>query len=141
MFVAGLLPFAGTFLEHYPDERNYTNAAIAMVQTGEWVTPRWPDGHPNVHKPIAVYWIVAASYALFGVGLTASRAAFMATGALVVALTYALTRRLGAPRETALLAAVIAMAMPQLALASMRAIPDVVLCLALLVSAYGFLSW
>ena len=140
LFVAGLLPFAGTFLEHYPDERNYTNAAITMVNTGEWVTPRWPDGHPNVHKPIIAYWLVAGSYALFGVGLPASRIPFMLAGAAVIGLAYVAARRFGAAPATALLAAVITLAEPQLILASMRAIPDVLLCLFMLVSAYGFIS-
>lgn len=140
VFVAGLLPFAGTFFQHYPDERNYTNAAITMVTTGEYVTPRWPDGHPNVHKPILVYWVVAGTYALFGVSLPASRLPFMVAGALIVALTYATALRLGSSRETALLAAVITFSQPELILASMRAIPDVLLCLFMLLSAYGFLS-
>ncbi len=140
VFVAGLVPFARTFFEHYPDERNYTNAAITMVNTGEYVTPRWPDGHPNVHKPILAYWVVAASYALFGVSLAATRLPFIVAGALVVVLTYAVARRLGAGPEAAACAAAIAFSQPQLILASMRAIPDVLLCLFMLLSAYGFLS-
>src|SRR5262249_8671938 len=133
-------PFAGTFFQHYPDERNYTDASIAMVHSRDYVTPRWPDGHPNVHKPILAYWVVAASYALFGVSLAASRVPFMVAGVLVIALTYATARRMGSPRETAALAAAIAFSEPQLILASMRAIPDVLLCLFMLVSAYGFLG-
>ncbi|HEV8439042.1 MAG TPA: phospholipid carrier-dependent glycosyltransferase [Methylomirabilota bacterium] len=140
VFIAGLVPFAGTFFEHYPDERNYTNAAITMLNTGEYLTPRWPDGHPNVHKPVLTYWVVAASYALFGISLPASRAPFMVAGALVVALTYALALRLTGSRETAILATLITLSQAQLILASMRAIPDVLLCLFMLLSAYGFLS-
>lgn len=117
MFVAGLFPFAGTFFQHYPDERNYTNAAITMVTTGEYVTPRWPDGHPNVHKPLLVYWVVAGSYALFGVNLPAARLPFMVAGAPIVALTYATALRVGSSRENALLAAVITFSQPELILA------------------------
>jgi 4-amino-4-deoxy-L-arabinose transferase-like glycosyltransferase len=139
IFLAGLLPFAGTFLQHYPDERNYTNAAITTIDTGEWVTPRWPDGHPNVHKPIIAYWVVAGSYRLFGVSLPASRVPFMLAGALVIALTWFTALRLHASREAALLAAVITLSEPELILSSMRAIPDILLCLFMLLSAQGFL--
>jgi 4-amino-4-deoxy-L-arabinose transferase-like glycosyltransferase len=140
VFLASLLPFAGTFLQHYPDERNYTNAAIIMINTGDVFTPRWPDGRSNLHKPILAYWLVAGSYALFGVNLPATRVPFMFAGMLVLALTYATARRLGGSRETAVLAAVITLSQPQIILASMRAIPDVLLCLFLLLSALGFLE-
>jgi 4-amino-4-deoxy-L-arabinose transferase-like glycosyltransferase len=140
VFLLGLLPFAGTFFEHYPDERNYTNAAILMIQSGDYFTPRWPDGAPRAHKPLLTYWVVAGSYALFGVNLPASRVPFMVAGAAIVALTYATALRLTGRRRTAALAAVITGSQPQLILASIRAIPDVLLCLFMLVSAYGFLS-
>src|SRR5262249_14459133 len=136
VFVAALAPFADTFLEHYPDERNYTNAAITMAQTGEWVTPRWPDGHPNVHKPIVTDWGGAAGLAVSGANLPAARLPFMLAGALVVVLTYVLARRLTGSSDAALLAALITCSEPQLILSSMRAIPDVLLCLFLLLSAY-----
>jgi 4-amino-4-deoxy-L-arabinose transferase-like glycosyltransferase len=140
VFFASLLPFAGTFFQHYPDERNYSNAAIIMINTGDALTPRWADGSANLHKPILAYWLVAGSYALFGVNLSATRLPFMLAGMLVVALTYATARRLGASRETAILAAVITLSEPEIILASMRAIPDVLLCLFLLLSAHGFLE-
>lgn len=88
-----------------------------MVTTGEYVTPRWPDGHPNVHKPLLVYWVVAGSYALFGVNLPAARLPFMVAGAPIVALTYATALRVGSSRENALLAAVITFSQPELILA------------------------
>jgi 4-amino-4-deoxy-L-arabinose transferase-like glycosyltransferase len=140
LFVAALVPFAGTFFQHYPDERNYTNAAITMVQSGDYLTPRWPDGRSNLHKPIVAYWVVAASYKIFGITLPASRLPFMVAGALIIAATYVTGLALTGRRDTALLAAVITASEPQLILSSMRAIPDVLLCLFMLLSAYGFLG-
>lgn len=140
MFVAALVPFAGTFFQHYPDERNYTNAAITMVQSGDYLTPRWPDGRSNLHKPIVAYWVVAAAYAIFGITLPAARLPFMVAGALLIGLTYLTALTLTGRRDTALLAAVITASEPQLILSSMRAIPDVLLGLFTLLSAYGFLS-
>jgi 4-amino-4-deoxy-L-arabinose transferase-like glycosyltransferase len=140
LFVAALVPFAGTFFQDYPDERNYTNAAITMVRSGDYLTPRWPDGRSNLHKPIVAYWVVAASYKIFGITLAASRLPFMVAGALTIAATYVTGLALTGRRDTALLAAVITASELQLILSSMRAIPDVLLCLLMLVSAYGFLG-
>jgi 4-amino-4-deoxy-L-arabinose transferase-like glycosyltransferase len=64
----------------------------------------------------------------------------MLAGALVVALAYVTALRVTGQRETAMLAAVMTLSQPQLILASIRAIPDVLLCLFMLLSAYGFLS-
>ena len=115
-------------------------AAITMVQSGDYLTPRWPDGRSNLHKPIVAYWVVAASYTIFGITLPASRLPFMVAGALVIAATYVTGLALTGRRDTALLAAMITASEPQLILSSMRAIPDVLLCLFTLLSAYGFLG-
>jgi 4-amino-4-deoxy-L-arabinose transferase-like glycosyltransferase len=140
LFVLGLWPLASSFLLHYVDERNYTNAAITMVRTGDWVTPRWADGEPRLHKPIVTYWTVAAAYRVFGVSLPASRLPFVVAGALVVALAYALGRLVSGRDDVALLAATMTLSQPQVILASVRSIPDVLLCLFMLVSACGFVA-
>jgi len=37
-----------------------------MVGTGDYATPRWFDGSPGLRKPRPPYWLVAASYRMFG---------------------------------------------------------------------------
>ncbi len=140
LFVVGLLPFSQSFFHWYTDERRYTNAAIIMVGTGDYATPRLFDGSPRLKKPVLPYWLVAASYRMFGIHLWAGRLPFILAGALVIALTYRTARALTGDPETAMLAAAIMFSHPQLILASMRSIPDVLLCLFMLLSAFGILS-
>ena len=140
LFVAGLWPFMGTFLLHYVDERNYTNAAITMARTGDYLTPRWPDGEPRLHKPILAYWAVAAGHALLGTSPAASRLFFLLAGAATIALTYRLALAMTHSENTALLAATVAFSQPGIILGSIRSIPDVLLCLFMLLSAWGFVS-
>lgn len=140
LFVAGLLPFSQSFFHWYTDERRDTSAAIIMVRTGDYATPRMFDGSPRLKKPVLPYWLVAASYRMFGIHLWAGRLPFILAGALVIALTYRTARALTGDPETAMLAAAIMFSHPQLILASIRSIPDVLLCLFMLLSAFDILS-
>ena len=49
-----------------PDEGRYAVAALDMLRTGDWVTPRL-NGLPFFHKPPLYYWLAALGYQLFGV--------------------------------------------------------------------------
>jgi hypothetical protein len=139
VFVAGLVPFAGTFFEHYPDERNYTNAAITMINTGEYVATlaRRPPQRAQADRHV-----LGRRGELRAVRHRPGGHAPALHGGrrLVVALTYATAVRLTGNRETAMLASRDRVFPAQLVLASMRAIPDVLLCLFMLVSGYGFLN-
>src|ERR1700722_1287664 len=69
-----------------PDEPRYTAIARAMLQTGDWVTPRL-YGQPWFEKPVLYYWAAAAAFRLFGVSEFAARlpsalAALLATAAM-----------------------------------------------------------
>lgn len=69
-----------------PDEPRYAWIARAMVETGDWVTPRL-YGKPWFEKPVLYYWGAALSFKLFGVSEAAARlpsaiAALLATLAL-----------------------------------------------------------
>jgi 4-amino-4-deoxy-L-arabinose transferase-like glycosyltransferase len=140
LFVVGLLPYAGSFFHHHMDERFYTNAAITMVQSGDAFTPRWLDGSVALQKPILTYWMTAASYALFGINPFTSRIPTMLAGVLIIVLTYRVTLGLTGNRDRAFLAALITFSQHQLIIASIHSIPDVFLCLFMLVSGWGFLS-
>jgi 4-amino-4-deoxy-L-arabinose transferase-like glycosyltransferase len=76
-----------------PDEPRYAAVAREMYQSGDYITPRL-KGEPWFEKPVLMYWGVAASYAVFGVGEFASRfpSAFGAT--LCVFFIYFVSRRL-----------------------------------------------
>lgn len=55
-----------------PDEPRYAWIARAMVETGDWVTPRL-YGQPWFEKPVLYYWGAALSFKLFGVSEAAAR--------------------------------------------------------------------
>jgi 4-amino-4-deoxy-L-arabinose transferase-like glycosyltransferase len=62
----GALGFVG------PDEPRYAWVARAMVETGDWVTPRL-YGKPWFEKPVLFYWGAALSFKFFGVSEASAR--------------------------------------------------------------------
>ncbi len=60
------IAFQGTRALYSPDEGRYTNVALNMLDSGDWLRPML---HPEVEhwaKPPLTYWSVAASVAVFG---------------------------------------------------------------------------
>jgi 4-amino-4-deoxy-L-arabinose transferase-like glycosyltransferase len=55
-----------------PDETFYAQTAKEMVQKGEWLTP-YLYGEPQFEKPILFYWLLEASYKIFGINEFAAR--------------------------------------------------------------------
>jgi len=72
------------------DEGRYADVARGMLESGDFVTPRI-DGAVFLDKPPLVYWVTAASLALWGRGETGARfgQTLFAAGVLLV------TRRVG----------------------------------------------
>ncbi|MFC4820009.1 ArnT family glycosyltransferase [Dokdonella ginsengisoli] len=74
-----------------PDEGRYTNVALGMLDSGDWMRPML---HPEVEhwsKPPLTYWSIAASFATFGRSEFAARL----PGALAFAGAIVLMLRLG----------------------------------------------
>lgn len=140
MFALALLPMTVWFVVHHPDERHYTDAGIAMVQTGDLLTPRRPDGSLRFNKPILTYWCVAASYALLGIGPLASRLPFLLAGCGVIWWTYKIGKLIGQSETAGRWAALAAVGNLQIVLAATRSIPDILLCLFTTISCYGVLA-
>ena len=95
LFVAAVLLYAcalqGVRPLYSPDEGRYTNVALNMLESGDWLRPML---HPEVEhwaKPPLTYWSVAASIAVFGRTEFAARL----PGALAFAGTVFLMVRLG----------------------------------------------
>ncbi|HVT31570.1 MAG TPA: glycosyltransferase family 39 protein [Rhodanobacteraceae bacterium] len=83
--------FQGTRPLYSPDEGRYTNVALNMLESGDWLRPTL---HPEVEhwsKPPLTYWSIAASFAAFGRSEFAARL----PGALAFAGTVLLMVRLG----------------------------------------------
>jgi 4-amino-4-deoxy-L-arabinose transferase-like glycosyltransferase len=139
IFVLAALPFAATFATYYPDESHYTDGAIGMLESHDWLVPKTAAGEPRFQKPPLAYWSVAASYTAFGVNVIASRLPFLLACCGTLFLTYRLAWKLTKNSETALLAAVVLAANPQFFLCSIRSIPDALLVFFTALSACGFL--
>lgn len=60
------LGFLGTRAIWDPDEGRYTNVALNMLDSGDWVHPRRNDDVGHWTKPPVTYWAIAASTGLFG---------------------------------------------------------------------------
>ncbi|MGC8989407.1 MAG: ArnT family glycosyltransferase [Verrucomicrobiia bacterium] len=145
---AAIILAALFFLLHLPglpslshwrgDERFYTDAAVRMAISGDWLTPTYPDGSLRFKKPILPYWAVLAGFKLFGFNYFACRLAFLLSGALSIWLSYelcmALTRL---PRESLVATAVMASNLT-LHNTSIRSTPDALLCMFVLLSLLGF---
>jgi hypothetical protein len=71
----------------------YAGAAKEMLQTHEWVLPT-NDGIARLQKPPLLYWLIIASYKLFGVNVTAARLPIAAAIMATTALTFLIGERL-----------------------------------------------
>jgi len=131
-------PFALDFHLHYPDEIYYRDAAVKMLQTGDYLTTYLGSGELRFKKPILTYWAVLAGFKLFGVHAFGSRFFFLLAGAATVGLTYLLGKTVFGDRKIAGVAALIAASNPILIFAATRSIPDVLLVLTITGSALGF---
>jgi 4-amino-4-deoxy-L-arabinose transferase-like glycosyltransferase len=56
----------------HPDEGRYAELSLAMLQSGDWITPRL-NGILYFEKPALQYWAGAISYMIFGVNEFAAR--------------------------------------------------------------------
>ncbi len=136
-FVLHLPILAGVSRGH-PDEQYYTDAAIRMVQSGDYVTPYFADGTPRFNKPGLAYWLVAAGFQALGIGVFASRIPFLIAGCLVLWFGYLTARTLFRDETVALATVALLVSNDELHSASMRATPDILLCLGVTLGLYGF---
>jgi 4-amino-4-deoxy-L-arabinose transferase-like glycosyltransferase len=118
------------------DEPAYAEAARQMVETGDWVTPRF-NGRNRYDKPILFYWLIAAAYGLFGVSPFALRFTSAAAASALVVLTFAFLRRFRGPRAGLLGGLVLATSLAVLAWAR-AGVTDMLLTLFLAGGLYAF---
>ncbi len=140
LLFAALLPACVFYLRHHPDERHYTDGAIEMLRTGDYLTPRTSQGEIRLRKPIITYWMVAASYRFAGIAPWSSRLPFAIAAAAICLLVYRTAKLLSGCDKTALFAAGLCATHPAVLLTGARSMPDIVLALGLTLSTYGFLG-
>ena len=80
-----------------PDEPRYAAIANEMLKTGDYVTPRL-GGQPWFEKPAMTYWLMAASYRVFGVNEFAARFPSILLALLAVIAVFYTASRLASIR-------------------------------------------
>lgn len=128
----------GSSARYFGDERYYTDAALRMLQSGDWFTPEYADGSARLNKPLLSYWVLVASFHVAGVSLFTARLTFLVAGTLTVFLAGRLAHALvpAEPRAPTLAAAICAANVEVVTLAR-RSTPDVLLVLAVTVAWIG----
>jgi 4-amino-4-deoxy-L-arabinose transferase-like glycosyltransferase len=74
-------------------EGQYAGAAREMLHGQQWLFPT-NDGIPRLQKPPLLYWLIIASYKLFGINAAAARLPIAASIVATVALTFLIGERL-----------------------------------------------
>lgn len=136
-FLIALLGSLPLHSRYYFDEGWYTNAAIEMVRTGDYLTPRYADGSVRFRKPIVTYWVLVASYTTMGIGLVASRLPFLVAGCIVLWVTYRIGRSATGDSHTGVAAAAILASNIQFMESATKSTPDMLQCLFLTLSIWG----
>lgn len=95
-----------------PDEGRYTNVALNMLDSGDWLNPRRNDDVAHWTKPPLTYWAIAASIAAFGENPFAARLPAALSYLLCTFLVGWIGKRLGIARAWSAAAIYATMLMP-----------------------------
>ena len=95
-----------------PDEGRYTNVALNMLESGDWVHPMRSHEAGHWTKPPLTYWAIAASVGGFGYSPWAARLPAALSYLACVFLVGRLARRLAPQREPFARLAFATMALP-----------------------------
>jgi len=121
------------------NEAFYVQTPREMLERGDWLVPHF-NGEPRLNKPPLSYWLVGASYQLFGVSLFWERLILAVLGFGSVLLVYKAGTLLF-EGQTALLAAGIFATTFRLLMLSRRLLIDILLLFCLLAVLVFFLAW
>lgn len=140
-FLAGSLLLAklgASHLSNY-DDCFYAQRAKEMLFHGHWITPHF-DGVPQVDNPPLFQWLVAFSFALFGVTNYAAILPSALSGVLCVVLVHRLAQDLELDRFVAWSAAFVLLGTQYFTKFARHAMTDVFLTLLLLLALHAYLE-
>lgn len=99
------LPALGSYGILDPSDGLYAEGAREMVEGGNYLLPQ-VNYAPFFEKPILIYWLIAASYKLFGISEFAARLPSALSAMATIASTYILLRKLTSRSIAAMSAAI-----------------------------------
>jgi len=118
------------------DEGRNAEAGREMLETGDWISPTF-NYEPRYAKPALVYWLMSASYKVFGVSAFAARFPSALFGTGLVLMLYLFLARLRDPITALLAALMLALNLQMIALNRM-ALTDSVLIFFTTLSLFAF---
>lgn len=122
-----------------PDEGRYTNVALNMIESGEWLTPHLDSEREHLAKPPLTYWLLAASISLFGRNEWAVRLPNAIAFATTVLLVFGIAKTV-AP-SVGIGAAFIYATCPLVYAAANIVTTDTLLTLWEALAVFGFVAW
>ena len=140
IFFFGMLPVASSrVIDSMNFERYYTDAAVSMLQSHDYLTPIQGEGRLRLHKPLPIYWLLIGSYKLFGVSFFSTRICFLLIACTTIWLAAKLALKLTADVRCARVTALILLSNVLFLTVAARATQDILVTFALLISGYGFI--
>ena len=95
-----------------PDEGRYTNVALVMLDSGDWLDPMRNEDTGHWTKPPVAYWLVAASVAAFGRNPWAARLPIALAYLACALLAWRIARRLQPGTEPAAVVVYLTLLLP-----------------------------
>jgi len=109
------------------NESFYAETPREMIEANDWLNPTF-DYHERLNKPPLSYWVVGASYKLFGISETAERLPIVLGAIVMLAIAYGLGRFVFSP-QAGMFAAIGLAVSPRFLMFSRRIIIDVYLAM------------
>lgn len=123
-----------------PNEGFYAETPREMLQSGDFLTPRFNYEH-RFQKPPLLYWLVASSFAVFGQGEFSTRLFPALMAVLCVVLTYMLAKEVWKNHISALLSALTLALAFDFNTAARYTSPEIVLLAMITLSLWMFYKW
>ncbi|NCO67282.1 MAG: hypothetical protein COY75_03490 [Nitrospirae bacterium CG_4_10_14_0_8_um_filter_41_23] len=118
------------------DEAVFAEAAKEMVESGNWITPTY-NGENRYDKPILFYWLIAASYKVFGINEFAARFPSAIASLLLVLLVFFFVRHFRGEKDAFYAAISLVLSIYFLAY-SRAAVTDMAMTLFITISIFSF---
>ena len=122
-----------------PDEPKYASSAEYMLQTGDFITPYF-NCQPRFDKPPVIYWLIAASYKIFGISDWAARIPSMLAALGVMFIIFRFAEGLY-DRKTATMSVVVFASLIHVWVMGRAVAPEFVLVFFRIISALFFIFW